>query len=138
MSPGAVEGSFPKALIHPHDIRLQCGYLLVRVVLLQDLRLRYRGDQKAWLDECECTITALEKSLGKPAASLNHAFTLASTHFETKRRQHNANVFIRAWTHVGGQWHRLDQLRIKAIEKHLNSQSANPIQDKTKSEKKER
>ncbi len=122
MSPGAIEGSFPNGLVRSEEIHLQSGYLLVKVVLLQNLLLRYRGDQKAWLDDCECKIPVLEKSLERPAASLNHAFTLASTHYEKKRRQHNANVFNRAWTHIGGRWQRLDELRNSAIETHLAAQ----------------
>jgi hypothetical protein len=94
---------------------------MVPVVLLEDQLLRYRGDQKAWLDECQCDLPELTPRPEKPAASLNHAFTLASSKYETKRRQHTANVFNRAWAHVNGGWQRLDKLRTDAIETRLSN-----------------
>lgn len=118
----ALQGGIPPGLIHPHDLKFQCGYLLVEVVLSADLLLRYRGDQKASLEDCECRIPALDKVVDKPPASLNHALTLASIHFEKKRRQHTGNIFNRAWTHVGGRWQRLDELRIATIEAYLAAQ----------------
>jgi hypothetical protein len=118
MSVTAIPGALPKGLVSPRELQVPSTYLLTKVILLQDLFLCLRGDQKAWLDECECMVEALSL----PARSLNHAFTLASTRFEIGRRQHNANVFLRAWTKLGERWQRLDELRITAIEAHIASQ----------------
>jgi hypothetical protein len=116
MSGNALQGGIPEGLIRPEELQLRAGYLMVKVGLLEDLRLHLRGDQKAWLAECKCNIPATKKEAG----SLNHAFTLASTQFETSRRSHNANVFNRAWTKRGERWVRLDELRMVTIDAHLN------------------
>src|SRR5208337_2134709 len=68
------------------------------------------------LESCRCVIPALKLE----ATSINHAFTLISEAYETKRLSHTGNVFERAYTPVGPKrWQTLDDLRIKAIAQSL-------------------
>jgi hypothetical protein len=93
-------------------MRLQTEYWLVQLRLDQDLRIRIRSDQEARLEKCQCMITALNIK----ASSINHAFTIVSEAYETKRLSHTGNVFERAYTRVEpGGWRTLDQLRLSAI-----------------------
>jgi hypothetical protein len=88
--------------------------MFVEVALKANLSLQVRGDQEARLSPCLCTIPALRHE----AESLNHAFTLISEAYETKRRSHSGNVFERAYAQdERGNWQKLDELRLKAITK---------------------
>jgi hypothetical protein len=99
-------------LIDPKVLPARSEYWFVEVRLNGDLWLRVRGDDEARLEECQCTIPALRQSAG----SINHAFTLISSAFETKRRSHTGNVFERAFAQTeDGKWLSLDEHRQFAI-----------------------
>ncbi len=80
-------------LIPSFDLMISPEYDYVEVKLMETLVLRIRGDQEARLDDCRCLIPALQVE----ASSLNHAFTLASQAYETKRKSHSGNVFDRGY-----------------------------------------
>ncbi len=82
----------------------------VQVRLDDVLKLRLRGSKTPALCGCKCKIPCLGD---KEAVSLNHAYTLISTHFETKRISHAGNVFQLGWWHdpERKQWVQLDELR---------------------------
>ena len=105
----------------PQKMRLQTDCWLVEVHLVQDLNIRIRGDQEARLEKCRCVIPALKRK----ASSINHAFTIVSEAYETKRLSHTGNVFERAYTWVEpGAWRTLDQLRLSAIVEVVGSATA--------------
>lgn len=83
----------------------------VEVRLEEPLRLCLRGTKTPSLHSCKCKIPCLED---KEAVSLNHAYTLISTYFETKRISHAGNVFrLGYWRDTKtGKWIRLDELRL--------------------------
>ncbi|MCX5643219.1 MAG: hypothetical protein NTZ17_00820 [Phycisphaerae bacterium] len=83
----------------------------VQVRLEEALKLRLRGSKTPALYGCKCKIPCLGD---KEAVSLNHAYTLISTHFETKRISHSGNVFQLGWWFDEGQkrWVQLDDLRM--------------------------
>jgi len=102
-------------------------YRFVEVRLDADLWLQVRGDQEARLSSCPCKITALNIE----AESLNHAFTLISETYETKRRSHSGNVFERVYAQdERGNWQSLEQLRVEAIAKSLSSTDGDAYQPK--------
>ena len=111
VSPNMIEDIFAEGLIPASALSIPSPYLFVAVVLNADLWLQVRGDQEARLSSCTCTITAL----GAKADSLNHAFTVISQAFETKRRSHSGNVFERAFAHDdSGALQTLDTFRLAA------------------------
>lgn len=61
----------------------------VNVILKEDLYLTARYQKKAKFDPCKCYIPCINKD----ADSLNHAYTLISQEYESKRRSHTGNVF---------------------------------------------
>jgi hypothetical protein len=85
------------------------GYLFAEARLQEPLKLRLRGDKEALLENCKCHIPVLNTE----ARSLNHAFTLLSMKFETKRISHSGNVFARVYCYSEKrkEWHPLDELR---------------------------
>ena len=87
---------------------LVINQLPVEVHLLDDLILTIRGTKNPILQACRCTIPILEN---KEARSLNHAYTLISTRYETKRISHSGNAFLRGLVKIGNQWKTLNQLR---------------------------
>ena len=114
VSPTMIESSSAKGLIPAHVAPILSTYLFVEVKLDSDLWLLVRGDQEARLSTSPCTISWLKKE----AKSLNHAFTLISKAYETKRRSHSGNVFERAYAQDKlGNWQSLDELRLLAIQK---------------------
>lgn len=64
-----------------------------QINLKQNLYLLFKGTKKPQLLECKCFIPAL----GNEANSLNHAYTLLSEKFETKRRSHTGNCFLKIY-----------------------------------------
>jgi hypothetical protein len=69
---------------------------------------------------CVCTIP----SLNMEAESLNHAFTIISEAYETKRRSHSGNVFERAYAqNDSGHWNNLDDLRLETLHRMLADRS---------------
>jgi hypothetical protein len=112
VSPTMIENPSAKGLID--DASILSPYLFIEIKLDADLRLLVRGDQEAHLPASPCTIP----SLNKKAKSLNHAFTLISEAYETKRLSHSGNVFERAYARdESGNWRSLDDLRLLAIQK---------------------
>jgi hypothetical protein len=83
----------------------------VQVRLEEALKLRLRGSKTPALCGCKCKIPCLGD---KEAISLNHAYTLISTRFETKRISHSGNVFQHGWwfDEERKRWVQLDDLRI--------------------------
>jgi hypothetical protein len=112
VSPTMVEHASNKALIPANAVPILSSYLFVEVTLEADLWLQVRGDQEAKLMPCACSIP----SLNEKAESLNHAFTIISVAYETKRRSHSGNVFERAYARDRNEWKSLDELRIRVIE----------------------
>lgn len=112
VSPTMVGNMKAVGLISPNVLQIISEYWFVEGKLDAPLMLQVRGDQEARLSPCLCTIP----SLNITADSLNHAFTLISEAFETKRRSHSGNVFERVCAQVtAGKWQSLDELRIAAI-----------------------
>jgi len=103
--------------VDPHGpIPDRSGYQFVEARLNSDQSLQIRGDQEARLIPSPCHIPALATD----AASLNHAFTLISEAFETKRLSHSGDVFERAFVQVDSEnWKSLDELRLRAIQSLL-------------------
>ena len=99
----------PEGLVGADQLKTGHGYLFAEVHLKQTLKLRQRGDKEALLEGCECEIPSLKAT----ARSLNHAFTLLSTKFETKRISHTGNVFTRVYfySEKSKEWRPLDELR---------------------------
>ena len=102
LSPGMNNGT-PRGLVKSVDLRAGYGYLFAEVRLQESLKLRLRGDKEPALEDCKCTIPRLNAE----ARSLNHAFTLLSTKYETKRISHTGNVFTRVYcySHSRKVWH---------------------------------
>ena len=86
------------------------GYLrFAEVVLVEPLTLRLRGNKESTLELCKCAIPVLNVE----ARSLNHAFTLLSTKFETDRISHTGNVFAHVFFRDKTHWHSLNEARGK-------------------------
>ena len=112
VSPAMIGDNPPSGLLRPDRPKILSGDWFVEVQLNADLYLQVRGDQETRLSSCSCTILALNEE----ALSLNHAFTLISEAYETKRRSHSGNVFDRGYfVQASGSWQSLDQLRLEAI-----------------------
>jgi hypothetical protein len=117
VSPTMIDDKKADGLVRPDHPRIISEYLFVEVKLGADLWLQLRGDQEAGLSPCLCTITALNR----PAESLNHAFTLISEAYETRRRSHSGNVFERGYVMSKSGWQNLAELRLETIAKSLPS-----------------
>lgn len=114
VSPTMVDSLRTDGLLSSLALEINSDYWFVEGKLEAPLMLQVRGDQEARLSSCSCTIP----SLNATADSLNHAFSLISVAFETKRRSHSGNVFERVHTQVTeGKWQTLDEIRIAAIAK---------------------
>lgn len=89
-----------------------CGPLSgnVEVQLLEPLYLWHRGMKSSVLSSCRCFIPALKEE----ASSLNHAYTMISKKFETKRQTNTGNVFKKVYYQAQGKsWEPLHRLREK-------------------------
>ncbi|MEO8329757.1 MAG: hypothetical protein ABI586_07135, partial [Candidatus Nanopelagicales bacterium] len=79
------------------DVLLHGFSAYAEIILQQPLELRFRGTKRATLKSCECLVPAVAKmggaSKGSIADSINHAYSILSTLFETRRRAHTGNVF---------------------------------------------
>jgi len=109
-SRGMMKGKV-RGLVRPQDLKTWYGYgyLFAEVRLQEPLVLRMRGDKEPVLEDCNCSIPMLNAE----AQSLNHAFTVLSTKFETKRISHTGNVFARVFYYheKSKDWHPLNELR---------------------------
>lgn len=83
------------ATIDPELEKLLIDYQYVPIILLEDLKLRFKGTKKPELLFCKCAIPALGKI---EANSLNQAYSLISEQFEKKRMSHTGNVFTKVFT----------------------------------------
>lgn len=104
----------PQAARTPADVpQAPCtligrGYdRFAEVRLLEPLELHLRGDKEPSLEDCKCSIPVLNTS----ARSLNHAYTLLSTAFETQRISHSGNVFTHVFFRGKTCWHSLNEAR---------------------------
>ncbi|MBV9215735.1 MAG: hypothetical protein JO053_06120 [Acidobacteria bacterium] len=79
----------------------------VRVELCQTLRLLHRGTKSSVLCECNCILP----DINEQAISLNHAYSIASRRFETKRRANTGNVFLHVYHKADHGWEQLEWLR---------------------------
>ena len=114
VSPSMIGNLKAAGLIGPNQVPILSDYAYVEGKLDDNLFLQVRGDQEARLSPCACTIPVLERQ----AQSLNHAFTVISEAFETRRRSHSGNVFERVYAEVdSGKWQSLYELRLSAISK---------------------
>jgi hypothetical protein len=102
------------------DDKLPLGFHgFAEIVLQQPLVLRLRGTKRAVLKPCICRMPALPQSSAEEsyvAESVNHAYTLLSTAFETHRRSHTGNVFQTVFFRVTNalgppMWQPLEDLR---------------------------
>lgn len=80
----------------------------VEVVLKDNLRLKIRYNKHPKFLGCACLIPILNN---QEAISLNHAYTLISQKYETKRKSHTGNVFDLCYVEKGDKWVPLDMLR---------------------------
>lgn len=104
-----------RRFLHDHEIE-NCA--LVEFTLLGDLNLRIRARRDATLMDVMCASPFLEGRENPPVAkSVNHLYTLISTHFEPHRKSHSGNVFNKVfyWSERAGNWlplrHRRDEIR---------------------------
>lgn len=107
---GAMEGDHRSKLVRSEDLKIwHHRYCFAEVLLLEPLKLHFRGSFKEpCLEACKCTIPVLENV---EARSLNHAFTLLSAKYETKRISHVGNVFTRVFFRDQKGWRSLNEAR---------------------------
>jgi hypothetical protein len=105
MMPVPLRREFPSS----SDLKIPVGgYCFAEVHLSEPLMLRLRGDKDPCLEDCRCFIPILNAE----ARSLNHAFTLLSVKYETKRISHTGNVFTRTFLQTNeGRWRSLNEAR---------------------------
>jgi hypothetical protein len=100
----------------------------VEIITQDDLYLYLNGSSKARLSKCHIYIPFLKKT----AISVNHAYTLISTHFEKYRKSHTGNIFTKVLAKSKNQrWYFLEHFRDTMIRKEFsnNSDSTNPLSD---------
>ena len=90
---------------------IKTGY--AELILLDDLYLIIRGSKPPILQHCKVEIPFLEKE----ARSVNHAYTLISTEFETERISHTGNVFKHVFFQAENKrWFPLEEIKLKVVE----------------------
>jgi hypothetical protein len=96
------------------DIKIdpQLGYpvAFVPIQLKETLELTLVFGKSAHLNDCPCILPSINNL---DARSINHAFTLASRHYETRRRSNGGNVFLSVYFEDGKIWRPLKDLRFK-------------------------
>lgn len=96
----------------------------VKVRLEEPLRLWHRGTKLSQLNPCKAFIV----DLNEKATSLNHAYTIASKKFETKRTSNTGNVFKHVYYKGKHGWEPLEWLRerldAKFEQRYLRSENA--------------
>lgn len=80
----------------------------VPIQLTESLDLTLVFGKPAHLNDCPCSLPTMDNLL---ARSVNHAFTLASRHYETRRRSNGGNVFLNVYFDDGMFWRPLRELR---------------------------
>ena len=81
----------------------------LRIELKEDLSLNLILGKQASLNDCPCILPTLNAE----ARSLNHAYTLGSRHYETRRRSNGGSVFLCVYFLDNGVWRPLADLRSK-------------------------
>lgn len=109
LSPESMQHTKTPPLCRPD--RLLSRFLFAEALLENDLNLLIRGTKAAQLQPCRVHIPALRTT----AESVNHAFTLLSTEFETRRMSHTGIVFTRVYTKIDNSWRSLDDLRLVVV-----------------------
>src|SRR5262245_13439973 len=87
---------------------------LVEITLDGDLYIHLRTGRKSTLMDVSCSSPFLEGREDPPAAvSINHAYSLISTHFEPYRKSNTGNVFDKVFyqSNKDGNWASLRTLR---------------------------
>ena len=107
VSPSVIRPERIHQLIKPSDLRISSKFLFTEVRLQEPQMLRTGKTKNPALEPCPCYILVLQQE----ARSLNHAFTLISTEFETRRISHTGNVFQRGFVKQGDKWISLNKLR---------------------------
>lgn len=99
-------------LIKDLKIAPPLGYPIafVPIHLLEPLDLTLVFGKSAHLNDCPCILPSINNL---EARSVNHAFTLASRHYETRRRSNGGNVFLSVYFEDGKVWRQLKDLRFK-------------------------
>ena len=93
-------------------VKPELGYpvAFAAIQLKGDLELTLVSGKSAHLSECPCVLPSINNL---EASSINHAFTLASRHYETHRRSNGGNVFLSVYFEDGNIWRPLKDLRSK-------------------------
>lgn len=101
-----------KSLVDDLKIDPQLGYPIAfaPIQLKENLDLTLVFGKSAHLNDCPCILPSINNL---EARSVNHAFTLASRHYETRRRSNGGNVFLSVYYEDGKVWRPLKDLRFK-------------------------
>ena len=86
---------------------IKAGGDFAEIILKEPLSMVLRGTKKSMLCSCKCQLPFLNIE----AESINHVYTLLSTHFEKSRRSHSGNVFQKIYYSNQNGWYPLDHLR---------------------------
>ncbi len=119
------EAELQKQKIAPNKIFFYWKDYFVPVILLEELRLKYRGMKAAQLNSCKIAIPIINKE----AKSLNHAYTLISQEYQKQRIAHTGNVFTKFF--IKGETEGLDSLeKLRVLRsKELNKKVAEELKD---------
>lgn len=101
-----------KGLTEDLEIDPQLGYPIAfaPIQLQENLDLTLVFGKSAHLNDCPCILSSINNL---KARSLNHAFTLASRNYESRRRSNGGNVFLSVYFEDGKVWRPLKDLRFK-------------------------
>jgi hypothetical protein len=101
-----------RGLIENLKVDPQVGYPIafVPIHLKEHLELSLVSGKPAHLNDCACVLPSIGNL---EARSINHAFTLASRHYETRRRSNGGNVFLGVYFETNGIWRPLNDLRFR-------------------------
>jgi hypothetical protein len=86
-------------------LALRASFLEIQ--LKDDLTMNLTLGKQARLNDCPCLLPTLQIE----ARSLNHAYTLGSRHYETRRRSNGGSVFLCVYFEDNGVWRPLASLR---------------------------
>lgn len=119
-----------KGFLHKSPSRIE-NCALVEITLMDDLNIRLRTGREATLMDVRCASLFLGGREEPPiGTSINHAYTLISTHFEPHRKSHAGNVFDKVFYQPEGDndWlplrNRRDEIqRGRAASAHMPKQA---------------
>jgi hypothetical protein len=101
------QGLIENIKMHP-EVGYPIAFAPIR--LKEDLVLNLVSGKPARLNDCLCSLPSINNL---EAVSVNHAFTLASRHYETRRRSFGGNVFNCVYFQTNEVWQPLKDLRLK-------------------------